>query len=201
MAIERIQRVRGSGLPLRGDNIDTDRIIPARFLRSISFEGLEHHLFEDDVRQAETAGATHAIGDPRFLRASVLVVNRNFGCGSSREHAPQAIRRRGVRAVVGESFSEIFFGNSVALGMPCPTAAIDHVAELQDFVERNPSSEITLDLERMTMGFGGTERPIRLPAAARESLLAGTWDATALLLDDFADVERTARGLPYIAGF
>ncbi len=119
MAIEKVTGVSGRGLPLRGDNIDTDRIIPARFLRSVSFEGLEAHLFEDDVLQTVDAGQTHATADPRFRGATVLVVNANFGCGSSREHAPQAIRRRGFRAVLGESFSEIFFGNSVALGMPC----------------------------------------------------------------------------------
>src|SRR5688572_14193539 len=125
MAIERIAAASGRGLPLRGDNIDTDRIIPARFLRSVSFEGLENHLFEDDVRQ----DGAHAIANPRFAGATILVVNKNFGCGSSREHAPQAIYRKGFRAVVGESFSEIFFGNSVALGMPCVTASPEHVAE------------------------------------------------------------------------
>jgi 3-isopropylmalate/(R)-2-methylmalate dehydratase small subunit len=201
MAIERIQVVRGRGLPLRGDNTDTDRIIPARFLRSVSFDGLEQHLFEDDVQQARTAGTTHPVADSRFRAATVLVVNRNFGCGSSREHAPQAIRRRGFRAVVGESFSEIFFGNSVALGLPCVTAALEHIVELQTFVERMPEQEINLDLDRMTMTFGGTERPFTLPAPARESFLEGTWDATALLLERFDEIERTARSLPYIAGY
>ena len=197
MAIERIAAASGRGLPLRGDNIDTDRIIPARFLRSVSFEGLEDHLFEDDVRQ----DGAHAIANPRFAGASVLVVNKNFGCGSSREHAPQAIYRRGFRAVVGESFSEIFFGNSVALGMPCVTASAEHVAELQGAIERSPDAQIAIDLERMTIRLGAHEHPLMLPAAARESFLAGTWDATGLLLDRFEDVERTARSLPYVAGF
>ena len=201
MAIERIELVRGTGLPLHGDNIDTDRIIPARFLKSISFEGLEQHLFEDDVRQAEGSRMTHATVDPRFRGASILVVNRNFGCGSSREHAPQAIRRRGIKAVLGESFSEIFFGNSIALGMPCASGTPDHVAELQTFIEQNPDQEITFDVDRMSVAFGGTTRPFVLPATARESLLEGTWDATALLLDRFEDVERTARSLPYISGY
>jgi 3-isopropylmalate/(R)-2-methylmalate dehydratase small subunit len=201
MAIEPIEVVSGTGLPLRGDNIDTDRIIPARFLRSISFEGLEQHLFEDDVRQALGAGGTHALADSKYAGATILVVNRNFGCGSSREHAPQAIRRRGFSAVIGESFSEIFFGNSVALGMPCAVADEAHVAELQAHVERAPETPVTVDLRRMTMTFGEAERPIVLPAAARESFLAGTWDATALLLDRFEEVERTARSLPYVAGF
>jgi 3-isopropylmalate/(R)-2-methylmalate dehydratase small subunit len=201
MAIESIHAVRGRALPLHGDNIDTDRIIPARFLRSVSFEGLEEHLFEDDVLQAEAGGDTHATADARFRGATILVVNRNFGCGSSREHAPQAIRRRGFRAVIGESFSEIFFGNSVALGMPCVTAAESHVAELQAFVERSPEAEGLVDLNAMTIAFDGLERPALLPQAARESFLAGTWDATALLLDRFDDVERTARALPYIRGW
>ena len=201
MAIERIERVQGRALPLRGDNIDTDRIIPARFLRSVSFEGLEQHLFEDDVQQLAGAGATHAIADERFRGATVLVVNRNFGCGSSREHAPQAIRRRGFKAVIGASFSEIFFGNSVALGMPCATVTEEHAAELQSAIEQAPDTEVTLDLNRLTVSFGGEERPLTLPAAARDSFLAGTWDATALLLDRFEEVEHTARQLPYVAGY
>jgi 3-isopropylmalate/(R)-2-methylmalate dehydratase small subunit len=201
MALEQIAVVSGRGLPLRGDNIDTDRIIPARFLRSVSFEGLETHLFEDDVRQAAAAGQPHATADPRFQGATVLVVNANFGCGSSREHAPQAIRRRGFRVVLGESFSEIFFGNAVMLGMPCVVAAPDHVAELQTAIERDPGIEFDVDLREMVVRFGGKTRTIALPAAARESFLVGTWDATALLLDRFEEIERTARQLPYVAGF
>jgi 3-isopropylmalate/(R)-2-methylmalate dehydratase small subunit len=201
MAIERITRVAGRALPLRGENIDTDRIIPARFLKSVSFEGLENHLFEDDVREAAAAGRQHAAADARYSGASILVVNSNFGCGSSREHAPQAIRRRGFRAVVGESFSEIFFGNSVALGMPCVSAAREQVLELQQFAEASPEAEAVLDLESMTLTFGPRQCPVLLPGPARESFLAGTWDATALLLDRFEDVERTARALPYVSGY
>jgi 3-isopropylmalate/(R)-2-methylmalate dehydratase small subunit len=201
MASEPIVTVSGRALPLLGDNIDTDRIIPARFLRSVSFEGLETHLFEDDVQQTQAAGQTHATADPRFRGATILVVNRNFGCGSSREHAPQAIFRRGFRAVIGESFSEIFFGNSVALGMPCLTAAADHVDEIQAIVERAPDTEVTVDLKKLVLRFGTAERPVTLPSAARESFLSGTWDATALLLDRFDQIERTARSLPYVSGF
>jgi 3-isopropylmalate/(R)-2-methylmalate dehydratase small subunit len=201
MAIQKITRVCGTPLPLRGDNIDTDRIIPARFLRSVSFEGLERHLFEDDVQQASAGGRVHPLADPQFQNASVLIVNENFGCGSSREHAPQAIRRRGFRAVVGQSFSEIFFGNSVALGMPCVTASAEDVAELLVAVERSPSTEVCVDLEQQTVSFGNTTRPVSLPQAARDSFLAGTWDATALLLDRFEEVERTARALPYVSGY
>src|SRR5688500_1626809 len=140
MPAERLGRITGTALPIRGNNIDTDRIIPARFLRSVSFEGLEEHLFEDDRAQVDAAApGSHPLSNPRFSGASILVVNANFGCGSSREHAPQAIRRRGVRAVVGESFSEIFFGNSVALGMPCVSAGPDDVRKIMDAVEQNPA--------------------------------------------------------------
>ena len=201
MAIEKIETIKGRAMPVRGNDIDTDRIIPARFLKSISFEGLENHLFEDDVQQAMEGGITHATADPKYQGATVLVVNRNFGCGSSREHAPQAIRRRGFNAVIGVSFSEIFFGNSVVLGMPCVTATEEDVAELQDAIERAPETQVTVDLNRMTFAFGTKERPITLPAAARESFLAGTWDATALLLDRFEEVEQTAKRLPYVVGY
>jgi 3-isopropylmalate/(R)-2-methylmalate dehydratase small subunit len=215
MAIERITRISGRGLPLRGNDIDTDRIIPARFLKSVSFEGLETHLFEDDIIQARAQHAGHALIDARFTGAEILIVNRNFGCGSSREHAPQAIRRKGLRAVVGESFSEIFFGNSVALGMPCVTAAPADVARLQDLVERAPDVVVSIDLEAMQLQCGppagsGVSRAestdavrmaINLPAAARESFVDGSWDATGLLLDRYEEVEAAMQRLPYLNGW
>ncbi len=201
MPIERIARISGTGLPLRGNDIDTDRIIPARFLRSVSFEGLEHHLLEDDVIQAKEQGATHPLVDPAFRGASVLVVNQNFGCGSSREHAPQAIRRRGFNAVVGESFSEIFFGNSVALGIPCVTAAQRDVARLQAAIEAQPDMEIVIDLEAEVLEYGDSRAMVALPPAARDSFLNGTWDALALLLDRYEEVEATAHRLPYITSW
>ena len=201
MAIERIGRISGSGLPLRGNDVDTDRIIPARFLRSISFEGLEHHLFEDDIVQARNQGVTHPLTDPRYASASILVVNRNFGCGSSREHAPQAIYRRGFRAVVGESFSEIFFGNSVALGMPCVTLPPADADRLQQIVERDPATVLTVDLNTLRVTCGDSAFSAGLSSAARESFLDGSWDATGLLLDRFDEVEATMRRLPYVRGW
>jgi len=200
MAIEKIRRISGRALPLPGDNIDTDRIIPARFLRSITFEGLETHLFEDDRKQLAAAGHTHPVEDAKYAGASILLVNANFGCGSSREHAPQAIRRHGIQAVVGESFSEIFFGNSVALGMPCVTAAASALTALMQIVERNPAAELAVDLDTMRVSTEGAAFPIALPAAARESFLDGTWDATGLLLDRFEEVEAVAVRLPYVNG-
>jgi 3-isopropylmalate/(R)-2-methylmalate dehydratase small subunit len=198
MAIERIQRRGGRALPLRGDNVDTDRIIPARFLKSITFEGLEQHLFEDDRRQLEAEGQVHATADPRYAGASVLLVNANFGCGSSREHAPQAIRRSGITVVVGQSFSEIFFGNSVALGMPCVTADAATLDTLMSAVESDPSVEIVVDLDTMTVDLAGRTFPVALPPGARESFVDGSWDATGLLLDRFEEVEATAARLPYL---
>jgi 3-isopropylmalate/(R)-2-methylmalate dehydratase small subunit len=203
VAIERITGVRGTAIPLRGDNIDTDRIIPARFLKSISFEGLEDHLFEDD-RKPEGRGAgepAHPFSNPAYAGASVLIVNANFGCGSSREHAPQAIRRRGIRAVIGESFSEIFFGNAVALGLPCVTASSDDVEMLMQSVERDPAVEVAVDLERMRVDVAGRQLTVHMPAAARESFVNGTWDATGLLLDRYEEVQRVAARLPYLTGW
>ena len=201
MAFERITRIEGRARPLGGNDIDTDRIIPARFLRSVSFEGLETHLFEDDIVQARASNVTHPMVDARFDGAEILVVNRNFGCGSSREHAPQAIRRRGFRAVVGESYSEIFFGNSVALGMPCVTGAAAEIARLQDLVTQAPALVVSIDLEAMQLACGDWRMPVSLPPAARESFLDGTWDATGLLLDRYEQVEETMSRVPYLNGW
>lgn len=199
MAIERITSIEGTALPLPGDNIDTDRIIPARFLRAVSFDGLETHLFEDDRRQIAARGGTHPTDDKRFANSAILIVNANFGCGSSREHAPQAIRRRGIRAVIGQSFSEIFFGNSVALGLPCVSIDADAAQALQRMVEDNPSTRLIVDLATQRVSAAGSSWPIAMPSTARDAFLNGTWDATGMLLDDFAQVEEVAGQLPYLA--
>lgn len=198
MAVEKITLLSGTALPLRGDNIDTDRIIPARFLRSVSFEGLEHHLFEDDRAQT---GGSHPVTNPAFNGATFMFVNANFGCGSSREHAPQAIQRRGIRAVIGESFSEIFFGNATAIGMPCPTIAADDASSLLALTEREPGTLFTLNFEEMRLRGGGLSVSVSLPAAARDGFLDGSWDATGLLLEDYGDVRAVAERLPYISGW
>ena len=198
MAIERITSIEGTGLPLPGNNIDTDRIIPARFLKSVSFEGLETHLFEDDRSQVEAQGGTHPIADARFAGASIAIVNLNFGCGSSREHAPQAIRRRGIRAVIGQSFSEIFFGNSVALGLPCVSVDAETAQALQRMAEADPSARLEVDLAGQRINALGSSWPCSMPASARDAFLNGTWDATGMLLDNFAEVEAVAARLPYV---
>jgi 3-isopropylmalate/(R)-2-methylmalate dehydratase small subunit len=188
-------------VPLRGHDIDTDRIIPARFLKCVSFEGLEAHAFEDDRKQLAERGHVHPFSNPRFAGARILIVNGNFGCGSSREHAPQALQRWGIRAVVGESFSEIFFGNSVALGMPCVTVSAPDAEALLSGVEADPQAELTVDIGAQTVRLGDQSYSASIPTGAREALTSGTWDATGLLLDDFAQVQKVAQSLPYVSGF
>jgi 3-isopropylmalate/(R)-2-methylmalate dehydratase small subunit len=201
MSGSKILAVAGRALPLAGDDIDTDRIMPARHLRAITFDGLEQHLFGDDRAHMARQGLVHPIDDPRFAGASLLIVNRNFGCGSSREHAPQGIVRSGVRAIIGESFSEIFFGNSVMLGMPAVTAAPADIAALQAAVEQDPHLEVRLDLETMRVTAGPLDVAVQLPPAARDALITGRWDGLGLLLDDFDAVRAAAARLPYVRGF
>ena len=201
MTISRVDTIAGRAVPLRGHDIDTDRIIPARFLKCVSFEGLETHVFEDDRKQLEERGSTHAFSDPRYRGANVLVVNGNFGCGSSREHAPQALQRWGIRVVVGESFSEIFFGNSVALGMPCLTVSAQDAEALLMAVETNPQAELNLSVAGQSVEVGGKRYHAAIPAGAREALTRGSWDATGALLDEFDQVRKVAQQLPYLQGF
>jgi 3-isopropylmalate/(R)-2-methylmalate dehydratase small subunit len=201
MSGSRIVSITGRALPLIGDDIDTDRIMPARHLRAITFDGLERHLFEDDRAHASAQGSVHPIDDPRFADASMMVVNRNFGCGSSREHAPQGIVRWGVRGMIGESFSEIFFGNCVMLGMPAVTASAADIAALQAALEQEPRLEVRLDLETMRVTAGSLDIAVHLPAAARDALVTGRWDGLGMLLEDFDAVRAAAARLPYLRQF
>ena len=201
MSSSTVARVEGRAISLPGNDIDTDRIMPARFLKAVTFEGLEAHLFEDDRREAAAAGgAVHPVSDPAYGGATVMLVNGNFGCGSSREHAPQAIRRRGIRAVVGQSFSEIFFGKSVALGMPCPTASAAAMQALMSAVEQDPTSELVVDLAAMRVAIGDRSFELSMPAPARDAFLDGSWDATGLLLENYDEVRALAARLPYVTG-
>ena len=192
-----ISRVSGRGLPLRGSDIDTDRIMPARFLVAVSFEGLEQHLFEDD-RKADPA---HAFNDPRYRAASILVVNTNFGCGSSREHAPQGLVRAGYKAIIGESFSEIFQGNSAMIGMPCFVASHEDIERLQALIEQTPDVVTTADVATGAITAGALRLTAALPAALRDGFLSGQWNPTAMLLDRFDEVRAVAARLPYVSGF
>jgi 3-isopropylmalate/(R)-2-methylmalate dehydratase small subunit len=192
----RIREVTGRGLPLPGDDIDTDRIIPGRYLRAITFEGIERHVFSDDRK-----AAPHPFDDPRFAGAAVLLVNSNFGCGSSREHAPQAIARWGIRGIVGESFAEIFFGNALMIGLPCVTAAAADVDVLMSLVERDPSITIRIDLLAGRSEAGAFSCAVSLPPNARDALATGTWDTTGMLRDRYDEVDAAAVRLPYLSGF
>jgi 3-isopropylmalate/(R)-2-methylmalate dehydratase small subunit len=193
--VSRIQTISGRALPLRGHDIDTDRIIPARYLRAISFEGLEQHVFADD-----RSNPSHPFNAPHYQGARVLLVSRNFGCGSSREHAPQALQRWGIRAIVGEGYSEIFFGNSVSIGLPCLTVGHDEIERLVKRVEADPTTEVTVDVERLRVSAGEMSVSATMPPSAHEALTTGMWDGTGLLLADFDRVRALADTLPYVTG-
>jgi 3-isopropylmalate/(R)-2-methylmalate dehydratase small subunit len=192
-----ISSAAGRGVAVRGDDIDTDRIMPARFLRAVTFEGLETHLFEDDRRQ----DPAHVWNDPTTKGAAILVVNRNFGCGSSREHAPQGIARFGIKAMIGESFSEIFAGNSAMLGLPCFVADHASVDALQTLIEKSPDTAITASVETGEITAGALKITASLPHAVRDAFLSGQWNPTAMLLADYEQVKAVAAKLPYVSGF
>jgi len=165
--MQHITKIAGRAIPMRGNDIDTDRIVPARFLRAITFDGMEAHLFEDDRKMGGPGHNRHPFDVPAYQGASILLVNANFGCGSSREHAPQAIRRWGIEAIIGESFAEIFFGNSAMIGMPCVTASTADIRTLQDLVERNPRIDLRIDLIEGTCAAGDLRCAVSLPQRAR----------------------------------
>ena len=192
-----ITSVTGRGIPLRGDDIDTDRIMPARFLRVVTFEGLDTHLFEDD----RAADPSHVWNDGRFTGATLLVVNQNFGCGSSREHAPQGLARYGIRAIIGESFSEIFQGNAAILGIPCFGADQAAVKSLQSLIEGAPQTAIDAHVDTGLVRAGTLKISATVPAALRDAFISGQWNPTAMLLDRFDDVRAVASRLPYVNGF
>ena len=192
----RIARVTGRGISIRGDDIDTDQILPARYLKAISFAGMEAHAFEDTRKAACDAGHPHPLDQPRFAGGKLLLVNRNFGCGSSREHAPESLHRLGIAAVIGQSFGEIFAGNCVSIGMPCVTASADVIAALQEINETEPHTEFVLDLGRQNISAGGRMFPITLSEGRRKQFLEGTWDSTAVLLGAGTLIEQTLAELP-----
>jgi 3-isopropylmalate/(R)-2-methylmalate dehydratase small subunit len=193
----RRRQVSGRGIPLPGSDIDTDRIIPARFLKEVTFESMGEHVFEDARKQ----NPEHPFNQKAYQGASILVVGQNFGCGSSREHAPQALMRWGIRAIVGGSFGEIFFGNCVMLGIPCLVASQADLEWLQKAVERAPQQLVTVDVEKQEVRLGDRVIRATLPDGPRNQLVGGTWDSTAVLLEAGAAIEATAGKLPYVKGF
>ncbi len=191
------KQIAGRGIPVTGNDIDTDRIIPARFLKEVTFESMGEHAFED----AKKANPEHPFNSPAYRGASVLVVGQNFGCGSSREHAPQALMRWGIRAIVGGSFGEIFFGNCTMLGIPCLVITQADLEWLQKAIERNPKETVSVDVETQEVRFGDKTIKARIPDGPRNQLVQGTWDSTAVLLAAGAKIEETAKKLPYVSGF
>lgn len=197
MTDSRIITVVGRGVVLRGPDIDTDRIIPARFLKTVTFDGLEQNVFADDRQALKAAGERHPFDRPEFSGASVLLVNKNFGCGSSREHAPQALWRWGIRAVIAESFAEIFASNSLMLGLPCLSVTEHDMQDMMKLVDADPAVGISVDIAQDGITIGAHSWPTTIPAHTKDALTSGHWDGAALLLDRYDEVEATASRLPY----
>ena len=198
MALAKITSLTGRGVCVPGADIDTDRIIPARFMKCITFDGLGEFAFYDERKKADGSDKPHPLNDPRFAGASVLISGSNFGCGSSREHAPQSLYRFGFRAVLAESFAEIFFGNSITLGMPCMTLSRDDLVKLAAIIEKNPQAEIAIDVQNRKVICGGETFAAGLPHSAHEALVTGRWDAIADLLEGLPEVAKTAKSLAYV---
>lgn len=194
--VSEVKTVQGRGIPLVGNDIDTDRIIPARFLRCVTFDGLGAQVFADDRAQLQ---GQHPFDQPQYQGATVLIVNGNFGCGSSREHAPQAIAKWGIQAIIGESFAEIFFGNCVAIGIPCITADPSVTSQLQKRVEADPQLEVLIDLKQLKVQCGSFEADITMPSGAHQMLTSGTWDACGQLVAQADQIRATAANLPYVS--
>jgi 3-isopropylmalate/(R)-2-methylmalate dehydratase small subunit len=195
--------IEGTAVPVRGDDIDTDRIVPARYLRTVTFTGLGQHAFEDDRADLARAGKQHPFDDPRFAGARILLANKNFGCGSSREHAPQALWRwgSGISAIIAESFAEIFNGNCFSLGIPCVQVNEATCRALMAATEQTPTLEFRINFERSTIDAGPLHFDFEMAAGIRQRFLEGSWDSTAELLSNLAKVRETAAGLPYLTGF
>ncbi len=193
-----IDIVKGSGVPLRGNDIDTDRIIPARFLKCVTFDGLGEHAFADDIAGLAAQGMVHPFRDPAYKNGSILVSNRNFGCGSSREHAPQALKRWGIRAIVAESYSEIFFGNCVAIGVPCYRVSHEVADRILAWIEAHPSEEIVTSTKDRTLKMGCETVALELADGPRGQFLDGSWHARGVLLSNADKVTELAKNLPYM---
>jgi 3-isopropylmalate/(R)-2-methylmalate dehydratase small subunit len=194
--MSQVKTIAGRGIPLVGNDIDTDRIIPARFLRCVTFEGLGEQVFADDRAQAN---GQHPFDLPPYQGATLLVVNQNFGCGSSREHAPQALIKWGIQGIIGESFAEIFFGNCIANGVPCLTAPSEVVRQLQTILQENPQAAIAIDLEAMEVRCGDFRATVSMGEGSRQMLLSGKWDSCGQLMKSVEQIRSTAANLPYFA--
>jgi 3-isopropylmalate/(R)-2-methylmalate dehydratase small subunit len=199
MSLAKITQVTGRGVYVPGNDIDTDRIIPARFMKCVTFDGLGEFLFFDVRKNADGTNKPHPLNDPRFQGATVLLSGANFGCGSSREHAPQAIQKYGFRAIIAENFAEIFFGNCTTLGIPCVSASREDIAKIAAALEKNPQTEVVVDVTKQEVRFGGQSVKAQIREAARDALINGRWDPIGELLEGNAAVKATAAKLTYLA--
>lgn len=193
--MSQVKQIQGTALPLVGNDIDTDRIIPARFLRCVTFDGLGEYVFADDRQQQ---GGKHPFDLLQYAQAKILVVNRNFGCGSSREHAPQAIIKWGIQAIIGESFAEIFLGNCLANGVPCVTANHEQIEALQKAVGEDPGLTVDLDLVESAVTYDDQSFPVTISDGAQQMLLDGQWDTCGQLVQNQTKILATTKDLPYL---
>ncbi len=193
--MSQVKVISGKAIAVVGDDIDTDRIIPARFLRCVTFDGLGEHAFADDRAQTE---GKHPFDLPQYQDASVLVVNNNFGCGSSREHAPQALAKWGIKAIIGQSFAEIFFGNCVAIGVPCVIASPAEIKQLQELIKNHPQAEVSVDLKTLQVKSDSLSVPVKMNEGSRQMFLKGTWDNCGQLISNVEKIKITAAQLPYV---
>jgi 3-isopropylmalate/(R)-2-methylmalate dehydratase small subunit len=199
MSLAKITQVTGRGVFVPGNDIDTDRIIPARFMKCVTFDGLGEFLFYDVRKNADGTDKPHPLNDSRFKGATVLLSGANFGCGSSREHAPQAIQKYGFKAIIAENFAEIFFGNCTTLGIPCLSVSREDIAKIAAAIEKNPATEVVVDVAKQEVRFGGQTVKASIREAARAALVDGKWDAIGELLEGTSAVKTTAAQLPYLA--
>ena len=197
MALDKITELTGTAAYVPGNDIDTDRIIPARFMKCVTFDDLGQYLFYDVRKDEDGSDKEHPLNDPKHAGAKILVSNANFGCGSSREHAPQALYRFGFRGVIAESFAEIFFGNCVTLGIPCVTAAAEDTRALGAAIAADPTAEVTIDVEALRVSSGDLSFPVHMPDSAREALINAKWDPIAELMSGADDVAERVKSLGY----
>jgi len=201
MSGETVSTIIGFGIPLRGNDIDTDRIIPARFLKCVTFDGIGDHAFKDDIKGLSAKGEIHPFANDRYANGAILVANKNFGCGSSREHAPQSLKRWGIRAIIAESYSEIFYGNCVSLAIPCFTSDHEMCTKIQDAIEFDPEDKITIDIATATAtGLCGTVA-LKIQPGAQSQFLDGSWDARGKLLENLDKVRKVAGRLSYVTNY
>lgn len=199
--MQKIIQIKGKGIVVRGNDIDTDRIIPARYLKEITFANMGGYAFYDERFDENGNMKGHPFNDERFKGASILVVNKNFGCGSSREHAPQSLMRSGIKAMLGESFADIFAGNCRMIGLPAATLKMEGIHKLMDFIENNSSENIVVDLQKREISYNNSKLEFEMSDSLRQALMEGTWDSTSVLMEAQEEIKQVMSRLPYLTNF